>query len=124
MAIDFPSPPDQLLRATPDNEPSITLQWNESAYSGNEFPIQKYRITIPGINYSEEMERTTVCNSSQCSHILTADDRDVKFNITYLVNLTAVNTCDLESIPITENVEVVACRKFTERTQCVCVHVL
>ena len=111
----FPSPPEQ-LRATQGNEPSITLQWNGSAYTGNEFPIQKYRIVIPGTNYSEEVNPTTVCNSSRCSHILTVDGRDVEFNTTYLVELTAINSCDLESIAATENVRIVACRKFTEKT--------
>ena len=103
MAVDFPSSPGQ-LRATQGNEPSITLQWSRSTYTGNDSPIQKYRITIPEINYTEEVNRTTVCNGSQCSHNLTADGRDVEFNTTYLVELTAVNTCDLESNGTTLNV--------------------
>ena len=120
MAVGFPSPPDELRTSRQDNTPSITLLWSEPTYTGNEFPIQKYRIAIPGTNYSEEVNRTTVCNGSRCSHNLTVDGRDVEFNTTHLVNLTAINSCDLESIAATENVGVVACRKFTERTQCVC----
>ena len=120
MRVGFPSPPEQLLISTQDNEPSITLQWSEPTYTGNEFPVQKYRISIPGTDYSEEVERTTVCNGSQCSHNLTADGRNVKFNTTYLVKLTAVNTCDLESIPATLNVTILVHGKFTERTQSLC----
>ena len=115
ILVGDPSPPAQ-LQATQDNAPSITLQWSRPTYTGNEFPIQKYRIVIPGTNYSEEVNPTTVCNSSRCSHILTVDGRDVEFNTTYLVELTAINSCDLESIAATENVRIVACRKFTEKT--------
>ena len=116
MAVGFPSPPGP-LRTRQDNTSSIILQWNEPTYTGNELPIQKYIITISGTNYSEEVERTAVCirNGSQCSHILTADGRDVEFNTTYLVTveLTAVNTCDLESISATLNMEIVACGEFS-----------
>ena len=128
-AVGFPSSPGQ-LRTRQDNAPAITLLWSRPTYTGNESPIQKYRISIPGINYSEEVERTTLCNGSQCSYSLTADGRDVKFNTTYLVELTAVNTCDLESNGTNLNVEVVAYGKFTKRSQSVyvcharCVYVL
>ena len=118
VAVGFPSPPDDLETSRQDNTPSITLLWSRPTYTGNEFPIQKYRIAI---NYSdEEVNRTTVCNGSRCSHNLTVDGRDVEFNTTHLVNLTAINSCDLESISATENVEVVAYRKL-QRELSVCV---
>ena len=119
VAVGLPSPPDELRTRRQDNTPSITLLWSRTTYAGNDSPIKKYRISIPGTNYSEEVNRTTVCNGSRCSHKLTVDGRDVEFNTTHLVNLTAINSCDLESIAATENVGVVACRKFTEITQCV-----
>ena len=88
------------------NGSSITLQWNHATYTGNEFPIQKYRIVISEIKYSEEVEGN--CSGSQCSYSITADGSDVRFNTPYFVEVTAVNTCDLESRPATLNVTVLA----------------
>ena len=94
------------LEVTQGNRPSITLHWNHATYTGNEFPIQKYRIVISEINYSEEVEGK--CSGSQCSHSITADGSDVRFNTPYLVEVTAVNTCDLESSPANLSVTVLA----------------
>ena len=116
LHVGISSPPGLLEATRQDNKSSVTLQWSRPTYTGNKFPIQKYRITIPGTNYSEEVETGIVCNGSQCSHSLTTDGRDVEFNRTYLVELTAVNTCDLESSPEILNVEVIAFGEFIKRT--------
>ena len=84
----------------------------QSTFTGNEFPIQKYRITIPEVNYSEEVEGN--CSGSQCSHSITADGSDVRFNTPYLVEVTAVNTCNLESRPVTVNVTVIAYGEYSK----------
>ena len=52
-----------------------------------------------------------MCSGSQCSYTLTAEGRDVDFNTAYLVELTALNTCDFESSEDL-NVTVVAYGKY------------
>ena len=99
--------------ARQDNESYVTIQWSRLTYmyTGNEFPIQIYNIEIPEINFFEEVG----ANCSKCSHNLTADGSNVvEFNTTYLVELTAINTCYLKSSPATLNVIILAYGKFTE----------
>ena len=90
-----PSQPDNLhgeSDAIPDDTPYIRIVWDPPVYTGgNESSIQMYRIRIPEINYSEEENGT--------AHTITADGTGVMFNTPYEVEVTAINTCGLESNP-------------------------
>ena len=61
-----------------------------------------YRIKIGGTSYSADV----TCTESECTHTITADGSDVKFNMLYDVDITAVNTCGLESAPLTITVSI------------------
>ena len=89
-----PSHPDNLHKATPDDMPSTTIEWDPPVNAGGDnITIQMYRITISEISYSEEE------NGTARSHTITPDGTGVMFNTPYEVEVTAINTCGLESNP-------------------------
>ena len=72
---------------------------------GNLISIATYRITIPAVvGYSEEEIGT--------EHSITADGSDVMFNTLYDVEVTAVNTCGLESNPASITVNIAASGEY------------
>ena len=89
-----PSPPDNLRIASRNNMTSTTIMWDAPAYTGGDrITILKYRIQIPIINYTAEESGTTQ------SHTITADNTNIMFNTSYDVEVTAINTCEEESVP-------------------------
>ena len=72
---------------------------------GSLISIATYRITIPAVvGYSEEESGTV--------HTITADGSDVMFNTLYDVEVTAVNTCGLESNPASITVNITASGEY------------
>ena len=91
-----------LTTALQGNTPIVTVQWNSPTFTGNDLPIQTYNITLPEIDYSETVD----CNDSSCSHTFPVDgsgDNVMYYNPFYevAVNVTAINTCGMESSPAT-----------------------
>ena len=90
-----------LTTGTQGNAPivTVTIQWNSPTDTGNGLPIQTYNITLPEIDYSETMN----CSDSSCSHTFPVDGSgdNVMYNTVYVdpVNITAINTCGMESSP-------------------------
>ena len=70
---------------------------------GSGSSIQKYRIRIPEIAYDEEESDTT--------HIITTNGTGVELNVNYMVQVTAINTCELESEPTNISIIIVAIGK-------------
>ena len=71
---------------------------------GSGSSIQKYRIRIPEISYYAEESDTT--------HIITTDGTGVEVNVNYMVQVTAINTCELESDPTSISIIIVAIGKY------------
>ena len=70
-------------------------------YSGGDgIVIQKYRIRIQEVNYSAEEHGTT--------HSHTINGTDVMFNKMYMVEVSAINTCEVESSPANISVTIQA----------------
>ena len=67
---------------------------------GNGSSIQKYGIRIPEISYYAEESDTT--------HIITTDGTGVELNVNYMVQVTAINTCELESDPTSISIIILA----------------
>ena len=68
--------------------------------------IERYKIKILQVSdYSEEESGT--------AHTITADGSDVMFNTLYDVEVTAVNTCGLESNPASITVNITASGEYT-----------
>ena len=88
-----------------DNTLIVTIQWNSPTDTGNGLPIQNYTITVTlsEIDYSETV--TVDCSDSSCSHTFLVDGSgdNVMYNTEYeiAVNITAINTCGMESSPAT-----------------------
>ena len=106
IAPPSPSPPRNLRQTTPDNTPSNTIEWDAPVLTGgNVISIATYRITILQVSgYSEEESGT--------AHTITADGSDVMFNTPYDVEVTAVNTCGLESNPASITVNIAASGEY------------
>ena len=67
--------------------------------------IERYKIKIIQVSgYSEEESGT--------AHTITADGSDVMFNTLYDVEVTAVNTCGLESNPASITVNIAASGEY------------
>ena len=97
-----PSPPDDLRDVPPSDISTIKLEWSTPVHTGgNGSSIQKYRIRIPEISYYAE--------ESDTIHIITTD---VEVNVNYTVQVTAINTCELESEPASASLIIVAVGKY------------
>ena len=60
---------------------------------GNQIAISKYKIRIPELNYSVEEE------SAIHSHTIAANSTHIMFNMPYVVQVIAINTCEGVSDP-------------------------
>ena len=101
------SPPQNISirNAAQHNMPSTTIEWDAPAIAGGSgVTIERYRITIQSINYSEEEN----CMELKCSHTITADGSGVRFNTPYLVEVIAVNTLGEESSGVSITVTIQA----------------
>lgn len=87
-----PIQPQNLHTETSEVMSTIIIEWEHPVSEGN---IVMYRITIQGTIYSEEES----CTEIECAHAITADGSEVMWNTPYNVEVTAINTCDLESVP-------------------------
>ena len=87
-----PSPPDDLSYETADDLVSAKIKWNCPLYRGG--GIVKYVVGIPSISYDEEV--TGNC-PNESSHIIRGDISGVKFNVPYVVKVTALSICGNES---------------------------
>jgi len=100
-----PSPPDNLRGAIAGDTLSVAIEWDPPVYAGgNGISILMYRITIPETDYEEESNTTR-------SHTITADSTNVMFNIPYVVEVTAINTCGDESAPASQTIIIEAIGK-------------
>lgn len=98
------SKPENLRSITLKNAPSIVIQWDPPVYSGGDgIIIQKYRIRIREVDYIEEEHGT------KPSH--TIDGTNMMFNRIYMVEVSAINTCEVESIPANISVTIEATGK-------------
>jgi len=75
--------------------PSITIMWDPPLKTGgNQIAISKYKITIPELKYSVEEE------SAIHSHAITVHGtHNIMFNMPYVVQVIAINTCEGVSDP-------------------------
>lgn len=99
---------DVAFNSTTNNTPSvaITVLSNGSTNTGNGLPIQSYNISLPEVDFSVTVGS---CNDSSCSYTITANDSDMRFNTPYMLEVTSINTCGLESSPLAgETVEFIA----------------
>ena len=88
-------PPQELQDHFSTNVSSfIVIKWGCSLTKTEN--ISTYRIRIRGTTYSEEV----TCQELECAHTITADGSDVLFNTMYDVEITAVSTCGVESMPL------------------------
>ena len=100
-----PSPPDDLRDVPPSDISTIKLEWGTPVHTGGSgSSIQKYGIRIPEIGYYAE--------ESDPIHIITTDGTGVELNVNYMVQVTAINTCELESDPTSISIIIVAIGKY------------
>ena len=105
MPLGKSSKPDKLRTVYLKTSPSTTIAWDRPIYSGGmEIFIQKYIIKIPDIDYSEEESGTVYTHN-----IVSAD---LMFNKLYDVEVSAINTCSIESDPANISVNIEANSKF------------
>ena len=106
-----PSPPDDLRDVLSNDISTIKLEWGTPVHTGGSgSSIQKYGIRIPEISYYAEESDTT--------HIITTDGTGVELNVNYMVQVTAINTCELESDPTSISIIIVAVGKLLWYTVC------
>ena len=87
--------------------PSITILWDPPTNTGgNRIAISLYEIRIPELLYSVE-EKSTIH-----SHAITANDSYIMFNMPYVVQVIAINTCENVSDPATITINVEASGKY------------
>lgn len=73
---------------------STTIMWDSPVSTGGDrITILQYKIQIPSINYTMEENGTTR------SHTITADSTNVMLDTPYEIEVTAINTCEDESVP-------------------------
>ena len=73
---------------------------------GNQIDILLYKIRIPELLYSGEEESTIH------SHAITANGSYIMFNMPYMVEVIAINTCEDVSDPATIMINVEASGKY------------
>ena len=88
-----PSPPDDLSIATADDLVSVKIKWNCPLYEGG--GISKYVIKIPSVS-SYVGGETGNCSMGS-SHTIRGGISRVKFNVPYVVIVTALSICGYES---------------------------
>ena len=90
--------------------------WGHPIYSGgNEITIQKYKIKIPDIDYCEEESGTVHSHNIGSAYLM--------FNKLYDVEVTAINSCNIESDSANTSVKIEANSKLvcmSERVDFLC----
>ena len=110
IIIDVPSPPRNLRQSTTDNTHSAKIEWDAPVFTGGDgISTLIYDISIPCVNYFVEVN----CTESNCSHTITANGIDIHFNMSYDVEVTAVNTCGEKSSPESVTVRIDANGEFS-----------
>ena len=82
-------PPPNLLRNLPEEFNSVTIAWSQPDTT----IVFKYRVTIVGTSYSEELS----CTENNCTYTIEVDGSIVMFNTSYTVEVTTIDVCGLES---------------------------
>lgn len=102
--LERPSLPINLHSATSDD--NITITWDPPMkIGGNRIAISLYKIRIPELLYSVEEESTIH------SHTIIANGSYVMFNMPYVIQVVAINTCKDVSDPTNITITVEASGK-------------
>ena len=105
--LEGPSLPRNLHNTTSDGMPSITITWDPPANTGGyRIDISKYIVRIPDLTYSAEEESTTY------SHTITTNGSYIMFNVPYMVQVIAMNTCEDIGDPANVTINIEASGKY------------
>lgn len=85
--------------------PSVTIVWDPPLQTGgNQDAILNYKVKIPELIYEKKSTRN--------SHTITANGTHIMFNMAYLVQVIAINTCEDVSDPANATIIVEASGKY------------
>ena len=105
-----PSPPANLSSTVTTSSPSVKVEWDPPLYRGHRQGIILYVITIKAINYT----RSKIVNSTRRnSHIIQGGGETmIEFNKNYVVSVTTVGVCKVDSDPARISMRIEASGKY------------